>query len=77
MGPVKTTAENFLRIVGTVETDVNFTVQVIDNEDRTCRMCQIDLPNQEGAPGRLCRAFLAFEHVDDLIGALTAWKALP
>ena len=70
-------AEAFSRTVPTVESNVNFIIQVIAKEDGTCRMCQIELPNQEGTQGRLCRALLTPEHVDELIGALTAWKALP
>ena len=55
---------------------MNFEIGVIANEDGSDRLCQIDLPNQEGAQGRLCRAFLAPEHVDGLIEALVAWQAL-
>jgi acetoacetate decarboxylase len=77
MVTTKSAAEEFQRTVETVEASVNFTIQVIANEDGSNRLCQIDLPNQEGAQGRLCRAFLAPEDVDQLVGALTAWKALP
>jgi len=78
MRTAKTTAENFLRTVGTIERSVNFTIQVIANEDGSCRMCQIELPNQQnGADGLLSVALLTPENVDSLIGALTAWKALP
>jgi hypothetical protein len=77
MNAPRITADNFLRTVPTIECSVNFTIQVIANEDGSNRLCQIELPNQEGAQGRLCTALLAPEHVDDLIGALTAWKALP
>jgi hypothetical protein len=66
----------FQRTVETVEASVNFTIRSIANEDGSDRLCQIDLPNQEGAQGRLCRAFLAPEHVDGLIEALTVWKVL-
>ena len=69
--------ERFHRTVETLETSVNFEIGVIANEDGSDRLCQIDLPNQEGARGRLCRAFLAPEHVNGLIEALVAWKALP
>jgi hypothetical protein len=76
--PAPNTVDAFSRTVPTVESSVNFEIRSIANEDGSCRMCQIDLPNQEnGAPGRLCRALLAPEHVNELIGALTAWKALP
>jgi hypothetical protein len=68
--------ERFQRTVETVEASVNFDIQSIANEDDSDRLCQIDLPNQEGAQGRLCRAFLAPEHVDGLIEALVAWQAL-
>ena len=68
--------ERFHRTVETLETSVNFEIGVIANEDGSNRLCQIDLPNQEGAQGRLCRAFLAPEHVDGLIEALVAWQAL-
>jgi hypothetical protein len=68
--------ERFHRTVETVEANVNFDIQSIANEDGSDRLCQIDLPNQEGAHGRLCRAYLAPEHVDQLIAALTVWKVL-
>jgi hypothetical protein len=77
MNAPRATAENFYRSVGTVETSVSFTIKAISNEDGSNRMCEIWLPNQEGAAGRLCIALLAPEHVDALIGALTAWKGLP
>jgi hypothetical protein len=75
--PAAKTAETFSRSVPTVESNVNFDIQSIANEDGSDRLCQIDLPNQEGAHGRLCRAYLAPENVDQLIEALIAWKALP
>jgi len=77
MRTARTTAENFLRRVPTIERSVVFTITSIANEDGSNRMCEIQLPNQEGAAGRLCIALLAPEQVDELIGALTAWKALP
>ena len=77
MNAPQATAENFYRTVGTVETSVNFTIKVIADEDGSCRMCMIELPNQEGAAGRLCIALLAPEHVEELIDALTAWQELP
>jgi hypothetical protein len=73
----RTTAETFLRRVPTVEREVSFTVTSIANEDGSCRMCEVQLPNQEPGAGRHCIALLAPEHVDELIGALTAWRALP
>ncbi len=61
----------FHRTVETVEANVNFDVRSIANEDGSCRMCQVDLPNQEGPRGRHCRALLLPGHVDELIWALT------
>jgi len=49
MNAPRITADNFLRTVPTIERSVNFTVQVIANEDGSNRLCQIELPNQEGA----------------------------
>jgi hypothetical protein len=77
MVAAKSAAEGFQRTVETVEASVNFTIRSIANEDDSDRLCQIDLPNQEGAQGRLCRAYMAPEHVDGLIEALVAWNALP
>jgi hypothetical protein len=77
MGPVKTTAENFHRTVETVEANVNFEIRSIADESKSCRLCQVELPNQQGAQGRLCVALLASEHVDALIEALNAWLELP
>jgi len=73
----RTTAENFHHTVETVEVSVKFEIASIDDEDGSLRMCQIELSNQDGARGRHCVAFLAREHLDELIDALTAWKALP
>ncbi len=73
----KWVAERFQRTVETVETSVSFTIRSIANEDGSDRLCQIDLPNQEGAHSILCRAYLAPEHVDQLIESLTVWKVLP
>jgi len=70
------TAEDFSRTVPTVESAVNFGIRSIANEGGSCRICQIELPNQEGAAGRLCVALLLPEHVDELIEALNAWRAL-
>jgi hypothetical protein len=55
---------------------VNFDIQTVANEDGTCPLCVVDLPNS-GPQGGLCRALLTPENVDQLIGALAAWKALP
>lgn len=55
---------------------MNFDIQAVANEDGTCPLCVVDLPNS-GPQGGLCRALLAPKHVDGLIVALTAWKALP
>ena len=74
--PSARTAEAFSRTVPTVETDVSFDVQSVANEDGTCPLCVVDLPNQ-GASGGLCRAYLDMEHIDALIAALKAYKALP
>lgn len=60
----------------TIETSVNFDIQSVANEDGTCPLCVIDLPNP-GPHGGVCRAMLTPENVDKLIEALTAWKALP
>jgi hypothetical protein len=74
----RTTAENFLRTVETIERSVNFTIQVIASEDGSNRLCQVELPNQEnGVTGRLCVALLSPENVGQLIGALSAFLALP
>jgi hypothetical protein len=77
MSAARTTSENFLRVVGTIERSVNITIHVIANEDGSNRLCEITLPNQEGAAGRLCVALLDSEDVAELIGALTAFQALP
>jgi hypothetical protein len=69
------TDEAFSRTVPTVEADVNFDIRSVPNEDGTDRMCVIDLPNP-GPQGKPCVAFLAPEHIDQLIAALHAWKAL-
>jgi hypothetical protein len=69
--------ERFHCTVETVEASVNFEIGGIANEDGSDRLCQIDLPNEEGAQSRVCRAYLAPEHVDGLIAALTVWKVLP
>ena len=69
--------EAFSRTVPTVESDVRLTIRDIADEDGTRRMCQIVLPHQEEARSKLCLALLEFEQVDELIGALTTWKALP
>jgi hypothetical protein len=67
--------ERFHRTVETVEARVNFDIQSVANEDGTCPMCVVDLLNP-GPHGGLCRAMLTPENVDQLIGALAAWKAL-
>lgn len=69
-------AERFHRNVGTLEASVSSEIQAVANEDGSCRMCVVDLPNP-GPNGGLCKALPAPEHVDELIGALNAWKALP
>jgi len=69
-------AEAFFRTVSTVESSVSFKIQSIAYEDGTCPLCVVDLPNL-GPHGGLCRALLTPENVDQLIGALTAWKAQP
>jgi hypothetical protein len=60
--------------VDTLEPGVKFDIQDIANEDGTCPLCVVDLPNP-GPHGGLCRALLTHEIVDELIRALTAWKA--
>ena len=45
-------------------------IRSIANEDGSCRMCVVDLPNL-GPHGGLCRALLAREHVDALIERIT------
>jgi len=77
MGAARTTTANFVRTVGTIERSVNFTIQVIANEDGSNRLCEITLPNQEGAAGRFCVALLYSEDAAELIGALAAFQALP
>jgi hypothetical protein len=74
---MRTTAGNFRHTFETVEAIVNFEILVIANEDGSCRLCEIQLPNQEVAAGRLCIALLTPKHVDKLISTLTAWKASP
>ena len=76
MRAVLAVAPRFHRTVGTVERDVSFSISAVANEDGSCPMCVVDLPNP-GPHGGLCRALLAPQHVDELIGALTAWRALP
>ena len=68
--------EPFHRTVETLEANVYFDIQSVAKEDGTCPLCVIDLPNPGPRRG-LSRALLAPKHVDQLIGALTAWKALP
>jgi hypothetical protein len=79
MGTPKTSpyVENFIRRVDTVESAVKFTIGTIANEDGSSRMCEIDLVNPEGIRERLCVALLAPAQVDELVDALSAWKALP
>jgi len=74
--PAVRTAPAFSRTVPTIEQDVNFNIQSIANEDGTCPLCVVDLPNQ-GPTGGFCRAYLDMEHIDALIAALNAYKALP
>jgi hypothetical protein len=74
--PAAKTPEAFSRSVPTVETNVNFTIEAIANEDGSNRLCQIDRPNP-GRYGGHCRALLTPEHVEQLIVALTVWKLLP
>jgi hypothetical protein len=68
--------ERFHRTVETLEAGVNFDINSVANEDGACPLCVVDLPNP-GPHGGLCRAILTSENVDQLIRALTAWKALP
>ena len=75
MATAKSAAEQFHRTVETVEANVTFTIQSVANEDGTCPLCVIDLPNQ-GPNGGLCRALLTPDNVDQLITALTVWKVL-
>ena len=76
MGTAKSAAEWFQRTVETIKANVNFDIRSIANEDGSDRLCVIDLPNP-GPHGGLLRAYLAPEHVDGLIAALTVWKVLP
>lgn len=66
--------ERFHRTVGTLEASVSFDIQTLANEDGTCPLCVIDLPSP-GPHGGLCRAMLTPANADELIEALTAWKA--
>lgn len=68
--------ERFYRTVETIEASVNFDIHSVCDEDGECPMGVIDLPNP-GPHGGLCRTMLKPENVDQLIAALTAWKALP
>lgn len=70
------TAENFHRKVETMEASVSFDVKALDTEGTTDRLCVVELPNQ-GAHAPVCRAYLTLEHIDELIAALNAYKALP
>ena len=70
------TAESFHRKVETMEATVNFDVRALDTEGTTERMRVVELPNQ-GAHAPVCRAYLTSEHIDELIAALIAYKALP
>jgi hypothetical protein len=69
-------APSFRRVVETVEASVNFSIQAVANEDGSCPMCMIALPNP-GPHGGTCRALLTAEHVDELIDALEAWQEQP
>lgn len=73
---VPVTAESFHRKVETMEAAVNFDVRALDTEGATDRLCVVELPNQ-GALAPVCRAYLTSEHIDELIAALNAYKALP
>ncbi len=75
MVTAKSAAEEFHRVVQTLEPNVNFDIRAIANEDGSERFCQIDLPNP-GPHGGICRTYLAFHHVDQLIAALNVWKVL-
>lgn len=68
--------ERFQRTVETVEASVSITIQAVANEDGSDRLCVVNLPNP-GPHGGICRAYLAPDHVDMLIAALTVWKVLP
>jgi hypothetical protein len=70
-----TPIERSHRTVKTLEANVYFDIQSVAKEDGTCPLCVIDLPNP-GSYGGTCRAMLSPEHVDQLIEALTSWKAL-
>jgi hypothetical protein len=65
--------ERFHRTVETLESDVNFDIRSVANENGTCPLCAVDLTNP-GPHGGFCRALLTPENVDQLIEALTAWK---
>lgn len=67
--------EPFHRTVETLEADVTFNIRSMANEDGTCPLCVVDLPNP-GPHGGSCRALLTSEHVDQLIGALVAFTSL-
>ena len=75
MGPPMPAKQNFHRKVETAEANVNFDIRSIVNEDGTCPLCVVDLPNS-GPQGGLCRALLKHENVDQLIAALNVWKVL-
>ena len=75
MVAAKSAPETFHRVVETLEANVNFDIRSIANEDSSDRLCVIDLPNP-GPHGGLLRAYLAREHVDELIAALTVWNVL-
>lgn len=73
--PAAKTAEAFSRTVPTIEKAVNFQIQAVANEDGSCPMCMVDLPNP-GPHGGICRALPTCEQVDLLIEALEAWQEL-
>lgn len=75
MGPATPAVLNFHRRAETVQSNVNFDIRSIADEDGTCPLCVIDLPNP-GPHGGLCRALLTPGNVDQLIAALTVWKVL-
>jgi len=64
----------FRRTVETLEPDVNFAIQAVANEDGTCPLCVVDLPNP-GPHGGVCRAMLTPENAGQLIEALVAFRS--
>jgi len=67
--------EAFSKTVSTVEPDVNFAIRAVANEDGTCPLCVVDLPNPSPHGGH-CRALLTSANVDQLTAALAAFRSL-